>query len=403
MKKILRLLFLALLFTPPLFIILVGYLYNKKFLLISAGVAFLLLVLLEYLVLKRKTSPFFRAALALAVGLAALYAANHTKDCSRILPQEGVRPVLLYGTACRPDAPCAPDLHDPYDLALVDGGGEDLPALFVTHGWSRGSLAKIPLADPAAYRTLHVPVAHTLAYIPEAGRLLVPGWRSHRVTHVIPGGFMVEKVTQCRNRNFVSIDHVEPSGRVYLLSEDNALTITDPQNENPTGWPPKFFGRTGLLYEIRVSPALRRFFVSSWVSGHIHSVALDDYDDRRRAFYPPCVAGLAVDEAGRRLFAAWSFQSWILELDPETLKLRRKIRGGFGVRDLEYIPARDRLLATNDFDGTVDVIDLKTGARRSYTVGPRARGLAWDAENEKIYACSLCGVFEVDVGGKEKR
>ncbi|MFH1537715.1 MAG: hypothetical protein ABIH66_02065, partial [bacterium] len=362
MKKLIRLLFLTLLFIPPLFIMLVGYLYNRNFFLIAAAAALAFLVLLEFLILRRKTSPFFRAALALAVGLAALYTANYTKDCSRILPQEGVRPVLLYGTACRPGAPCAPGLHDPYDLVLAGGStaGSDPPALFVTHGWSSGSLAKIPLADPAAFQTLHIPVAHTLAYIPETDRVIAPGWRSHRVSRIVPGGFRVEKVSLCRNKNFVSIDYVEAQNAIYLLSENNALTVTDPQNEARSESKGRFFERTGLLYEIRVSPALGRFFVSSWVSGHIHSVSLGNAKDRRRVFYPPCVAGLAVDEAGRRLFAAWSFQRWILVLDPETLALRRKIRGGFGVRDLEYVPERDWLLATNDFEGTVDVIDVKT-------------------------------------------
>lgn len=398
--KILRLILIFLLFIPPLFILLVGYLYNKTFFFAAAVAALLLLVSLEYFILKRKTSPFFRAALAAAVGLAALYTANFTKDCSRVAAGAGVRPLLLYGAACKGAAPCAPGLHDPYDLVLAG----DPPALFVTHGWSAGSLAKIPLEDAAAFQTIHIPVAHTLAYIPETDRIVAPGWRSHRVSYIVPGAFGVEKVALMKNKNFVGIEHVESQAKTYLLSENNALTITGPRGEALYESPPGFFERTGLLYEIRVSPALGRFFVSSWVSGHMHSVALGDFADRRRVFYPPCMAGLAVDEAGRRLFAAWSFQSWILELDPYTLKQKRRIKGGFGIRDLMYVPERDWLIATNDFDGTVDVIDVKTGApgapgatgaRRSWFIGPRARGLAWDSARGKIYACSLCGVFEV--------
>lgn len=117
--------------------------------------------------------------------------------------------------------------------------------------------------------------------------------------------------------------------------------------------------------------------------------------DLRKRLWVPTLKVL-YDAPRRRVYVASPLQSAVRVFDPETLEEGARIAAPYGVRDLDLDEARGILYEAGYFDGTLRAVDLAAGrALWEEKLGRKLRGVYYDDAHRRLFAVSLCGVFEV--------
>ena len=114
-------------------------------------------------------------------------------------------------------------------------------------------------------------------------------------------------------------------------------------------------------YDMVFDPVKRRIFTTDYWSPDVVVIDADDFKVESLVHAGWSTFGVVLHE--RALFVARPLACEVVEIDADTLKIVSRIDVGYGVRDLEVDAGRQVLFAGNYFDGTVDAIDAKTGAK----------------------------------------
>lgn len=104
---------------------------------------------------------------------------------------------------------------------------------------------------------------------------------------------------------------------------------------------------------------------------------------------PARVDRMALIEATGELLVTSPVTSEVLRFDAETLELRGRIKGPFGVRTLAYDPEKELLFAGSFVTGQIRVIDMRTSLPLGTTyLGPWLRSIELDTTTATAYVSS---------------
>ena len=105
---------------------------------------------------------------------------------------------------------------------------------------------------------------------------------------------------------------------------------------------------------------------------------------------------IAMSEKNKEIYVAFHQQGRIGVYDAETMKLKRKIKSNYTVKNITYDEELNILIAPSYFTGYVDVF-LMDGSDKLLTrefVGYDLREGCFDPQKENLYVCSHYGLFK---------
>ena len=108
---------------------------------------------------------------------------------------------------------------------------------------------------------------------------------------------------------------------------------------------------------------------------------------------------LAISERNKEIYVAFHQQGRIGVYDAETMKLKRKIKSNYTVKDITYDEELNILIAPSYFTGYVDIF-LMDGSDKLLTrefVGYELREGCFDPKKENLYVCSVNGLYKKKV------
>ena len=197
----------------------------------------------------------------------------------------------------------------------------------------------------------------------------------------------------CRNAFEVVMD--EPRNRFYLVCEvsHNVLAYEIGKPEPIADL--TLFGLDS--YDMILSHDGSRLYVTDWATPWLYVI-----DPETLTLIDTVYTGMigfgVVEGPDGLIYVARPMAREVAVVDPKALKVIDRIDVGYGPRDLEVDPKRNLLFVGNYYDGTLDVIDLGTRKRISRTYAGRLlRGLYFDAETDRLYLATGCGVLWADV------
>ncbi|MEW6202755.1 MAG: hypothetical protein AB1546_12315, partial [bacterium] len=117
--------------------------------------------------------------------------------------------------------------------------------------------------------------------------------------------------------------------------------------------------------------------------------------------FPVSIPTLGVAHASKnhRFYLSSPFAQLVLELDDESMKVRRFIRSsGNFPRELAFNAQKNLLLVANYGSGTVDVVDAENFVRiKTYRLGKLVRSVYVSPDSGRNFAVTACGVFELEL------
>ena len=105
---------------------------------------------------------------------------------------------------------------------------------------------------------------------------------------------------------------------------------------------------------------------------------------------------VVVSEKNKEVYIAFNQQGRIGVYDAETMKLKRKIKSNYTVKDITYDEELNILIAPSYFTGYVDIF-LMDGSDKLLTrefVGYNIREGCFDPQKENLYVCSMDGLYK---------
>ena len=112
---------------------------------------------------------------------------------------------------------------------------------------------------------------------------------------------------------------------------------------------------------------------------------------------------LAISERNKEIYVAFLHQGRIGIYDAETMKLKRKIKTNYTVKDITYDEELNILIAPSYFTGYVDIF-LMDGSDKLLTrefVGYELREGCFDHQKENLYVCSMNGLYKKEINIKK--
>ncbi len=108
-------------------------------------------------------------------------------------------------------------------------------------------------------------------------------------------------------------------------------------------------------------------------------------------------------EQNKEIYIAYHQQGKIGVYDAQTMKLKRKIKSNYTVKDITYDEELNVLIAPSYFTGYVDVF-LMDGSDKLLVrkfVGCELREAKFDLKKENLYVCSRNGLYKIPINIKE--
>jgi YVTN family beta-propeller protein len=172
------------------------------------------------------------------------------------------------------------------------------------------------------------------------------------------------------------------------------ISVIDPQTEKVISTIP-----VGGKPETLVSDEAGKWFVNIEDKNEIVAINASNYSVLNHWKLGPGEepAGLAIDKAGKRLFAGCG-NNLLIILDATTGKVLRKVPIGGGCDGTAYDAAKKTIYASNGDDGTLTIISPDKVWNLATKKG--ARTLVLDPSTHKIY--TSCADLEAQATGKSK-
>ena len=112
---------------------------------------------------------------------------------------------------------------------------------------------------------------------------------------------------------------------------------------------------------------------------------------------------IAISEQNKEVYIAFHQQGRIGVYDATTMKLKRKIKSNYTVKDITYDEELNILIAPSYFTGYIDIF-LMDGSDKLLTrkfVGYELREARFDTKKENLYVCSHKGLYKIPINIKE--
>lgn len=112
---------------------------------------------------------------------------------------------------------------------------------------------------------------------------------------------------------------------------------------------------------------------------------------------------VAISEQNKEVYVAFHQQGRIGVYDATTMKLKRKIKSNYTVKDITYDEELNILIAPSYFTGYIDIF-LMDGSDKLLTrkfVGYELREARFDTKKENLYVCSNKGLYKIPMNIKE--
>jgi hypothetical protein len=140
-----------------------------------------------------------------------------------------------------------------------------------------------------------------------------------------------------------------------------------------TFWEKTEFSRNNFLQEIDIE------------NKKIRKIKADNYQ-----------GNIAMSEKNKEIYIAFNQQGRIGVYDVKTMKLKRKIKSNYTVKNITYDEELNILIAPSYFTGYVDIF-LMDGSDKLLTrefVGYELREGCFDPQKENLYVCSQTGLYK---------
>lgn len=280
-----------------------------------------------------------------------------------------------------------------YDFAVTS----DPPLLFATFGLTK-KLKAFTLDYLQQTFIVRLPLrgVQRLTTLPDNRRLYLSAWghwKGNRVLSVLNA--QSQKIEKTFNtdgcRNAFEAVHDAKRDRVYLLCEASHNLLAYREGKSTPyaqltlpGW---------NSYDLILDHSKDRLYVTDWLSPFLFVVDLKTFTLLQKVRIGWTAFGIVESQDGT-IFVARPIVSEAVAVDPVSLQVKKRIKTGFGSRDLEYDPKRNILFVGNYFDGTLDLYDADTGKRISrHYAGRLLRGLLYHAESDRIFLATGCGLL----------
>lgn len=110
------------------------------------------------------------------------------------------------------------------------------------------------------------------------------------------------------------------------------------------------------------------------------------------------IMGIEIDPALNELYLSATLDGAVYAYDYDTMRLKKKIRVGVGMRETTYDPHRHLLFVGHYVNGYLYVIDMRQGeVIDRIFIGKRNRQILYDPETKRVLVTSANGFFDVDV------
>ncbi len=148
----------------------------------------------------------------------------------------------------------------------------------------------------------------------------------------------------------------------------------------------------------------RNCFLMSFHDGNSFLQEIDIENKKIRKIKADKYQGyLAISERNKEIYVAFHQQGRIGVYDAETMKLKRKIKTNYTVKDITYDEELNILIAPSYFTGYVDIF-LMDGSDKLLTrafVGYELREGCFDPQKENLYICSATGLYKKQIDIKK--
>ncbi len=151
----------------------------------------------------------------------------------------------------------------------------------------------------------------------------------------------------------------------------------------------------GVAYSVAVDQKRGYALVSDWAGLYLHRVDLRG-GAVSKLLLPPSAFNVRVDSSAGLAYVSRPLSGRVAVVDIEKMVIVRQLKAGYGVRDIALDTARGKLVCGNYFDGSVDVLDTRTGRRiERYNVGPLVRGVSIERGSGDPVISYTCGLFRI--------
>ncbi len=366
----------------------------------AAGVLFFLFLLFGVPAMtKKRIRPSIQCA-ALAVealmvlAVLAYYTADRRPSECGFKPDDSVTPLLSY-SQCKSlyngserEKACLGVVDNPYDLAFYNG------SLLVVGGRDYSTLGRLDPNRPGTFSAAPLGFGNFQKVVvdPTRRRAVLIMWKDRKILL-----YDLEKSAPIKTfeTNVSKLIGAEKLGdKVYIISELAQLYVVDLKNDTVRRHDLGY--RFHTLNGLKIDPERKTMYLSDWVWGNIYKFDIRKMKTVRRATPGMVSTGIAVDSRRCEVFAARMLASKIDVFDCDTLEFKRSIPAGFGVNDLVLSPDGKMIYAVRYFAGKFVMIDRASGKKPAeHHIGGATRALLYSPEDNRIFAASKCGVFEI--------
>ena len=195
----------------------------------------------------------------------------------------------------------------------------------------------------------------------------------------------------CCNNDFSKIIFIMESKKISVLIDLNTYNIKYIKGVSPF--------RDGLIYN-----KYRNCFLISFHDENSFLQEIDIENKKIRKIKADKDQGyIAISEPNKEIYVAFHQQGRIGVYDAQTMKLKRKIKSNYTVKDITYDEELNILIAPSYFTGYVDIF-LMDGSDTLLTrefVGYELREGCFDPKKENLYVCSMNGLYRKKIDIKK--
>jgi len=138
------------------------------------------------------------------------------------------------------------------------------------------------------------------------------------------------------------------------------------------------------------------YLASMGLTHKLFEIDTDTYETVRRKYFFWPFLGIALDEPGGMIYCSSPLTYEVYKIDRAAFELVEKIPVAGGLSDLDIDPEL-RQLYNGYYGGTLEITDLDSGELMgSIKLGHLLRNIYYDRRAKRLFACSGCGVFEID-------
>lgn len=291
------------------------------------------------------------------------------------------------------------------DLHADQGAGY----LYTAYGPTSG-IVRVRLSDGRA-DIIHNPgIVRVLWTTPDLPHVFALDWQFADFYRIGKKDFKIQRKTDIHDDVLITpMSYAIHEGKLYVVSTDSpALTRFDLATMKREA---RIDFRKQKLTKFRsgawkclLDPAREKLFIEMGpvdlrARYRMVRVDINTFKIDRSGYLPEGGLELALSPDGNSVLAPAFFTKNIYEVDADTLKIKRVLRGPRTCRNLVVDKKRNMLYATGYTRGDLNVIDFKSmKIIKTARIGKKPSSLTYTPENDTLYFGSRRGIFSLKIG-----